>query len=178
MLAAGVSSVVVTALVAICRPAVRERFGVLARRIPAVGPRLHVYELSRLYRTLSMLMRSGTPAVPAFGMASRMLSRSMQPLLAAAALSVSNGESISHAMEAHGLVTPVGLRMLRVGERSGGMADMLARVADYHDEDIARWVDWATRLFEPVLMAILGVVIGAIVILLYMPIFDLAGSVQ
>ena len=160
------------------RPATRERLGILARSIPAVGPRLHVYELSRLYRTLSMLMRSGTPAVPAFAMAARMLSRAMQPRLAAAALCVSNGDSISNAMEINGLVTPVGMRMLRVGERGGGMADMLARIADYHDEDIARWVDWATRLFEPVLMAILGMVIGAIVILLYMPIFDLAGSMQ
>ncbi len=164
--------------VTLSRPATRERLGILARSIPAVGPRLHVYELSRLYRTLSMLMRSGTPAVPAFAMAARMLSRAMQPRLAAAALCVSNGDSISNAMEINGLVTPVGMRMLRVGERGGGMADMLARIADYHDEDIARWVDWATRLFEPVLMAILGMVIGAIVILLYMPIFDLAGSMQ
>ena len=64
------------------------------------------------------------------------------------------------------------------GERGGDMADMLARIADYHDEDIERWVDHATRLFEPLLMAVLGVVIGAMVVLLYMPIFDLAGSVK
>ena len=58
------------------------------------------------------------------------------------------------------------------------MADMLARIADYHDEETARWVEWAARLFEPLMMALLGLVIGGIVVLLYMPIFDLAGSVK
>jgi len=55
---------------------------------------------------------------------------------------------------------------------------MLGRIADYHDEETSRWVDWATRMIEPLLMALLGSVIGGIVILLYMPIFDLAGSVK
>ena len=51
-------------------------------------------------------------------------------------------------------------------------------IAAFHDEEIARWVDWFTRLFEPILMAIIGLVIGAIVILMYMPIFELAGNLQ
>jgi general secretion pathway protein F len=58
------------------------------------------------------------------------------------------------------------------------MAAMLERVADYHDEETIRWMDWTARLFEPLLMALLGLLIGGIVILLYMPIFDLAGSVK
>ncbi len=165
-------------IVALGRPAVREGLGELARKVPAIGPRLHVYELARLYRTLAMLLRNGTPAVAAFRMVARLLSRPMQVRLARATQQVSQGQAISLALESNGLSTPVGTRMLRVGERGGGMADMLTRIADYHDEDIARWVDWATRLFEPILMALLGVVIGAIVILLYMPIFDLAGSVK
>jgi len=68
--------------------------------------------------------------------------------------------------------------MLGVGEHGGGMVDMLERIADYHDDETARWVDWASRLFEPLMMALLGLVIGGVVILLYMPIFDLAGTVQ
>jgi general secretion pathway protein F len=51
-------------------------------------------------------------------------------------------------------------------------------VADYHDEETIRWMDWTARLFEPLLMALLGLLFGGIVILLYMPIFDLAGSVK
>jgi Type II secretory pathway, component PulF len=72
----------------------------------------------------------------------------------------------------------VALRMLNVGEKSGNMGEMLEQIAAFHDEEMARWVDWFTRLFEPILMAIIGLVIGAIVILMYMPIFELAGNLQ
>ena len=85
---------------------------------------------------------------------------------------------MSRAMEEHGLTTPVALRLLRVGERTGHMGDMLERIAAFHDEELARWVDWFTRLFEPILMAVIGVIIGGVVILMYMPIFELAGSIQ
>jgi general secretion pathway protein F len=68
--------------------------------------------------------------------------------------------------------------MLNVGEKSGNMGEMLEQIAAFHDEEMARWVDWFTRLFEPILMAIIGLVIGVIVILMYMPIFELAGNLQ
>jgi general secretion pathway protein F len=76
------------------------------------------------------------------------------------------------------LTTPVAQRMLRIGESSGDMAAMMGRISAFHDEELARWVDWFTKLFEPLLMAAIGVVIGGIVVLMYMPIFELAGSLQ
>ena len=69
-------------------------------------------------------------------------------------------------------------RLLRVGEKSGSMGEMMERIAIFHDEEMARWVDWFTRLFEPLLMVFIGLTIGLIVVLLYMPIFELAGSIQ
>ena len=90
----------------------------------------------------------------------------------------SEGRNVSQSMDAAGLTTPVALRMLNVGEKSGNMGEMLEQIAAFHDEELARWVDWFTRLFEPILMAIIGLVIGAIVILMYMPIFELAGNLQ
>jgi general secretion pathway protein F len=68
--------------------------------------------------------------------------------------------------------------MLSVGEQSGNMGEMMDSIAQFHDEEISRWVDWFTRLFEPILMAVIGIVIGGIVILMYMPIFELAGSLK
>ncbi len=68
--------------------------------------------------------------------------------------------------------------MLRVGERSGRMDEIMDRIAAFLDEEIARWVDWFTRLFEPLLMVFIGVVIGVIVVLMYLPVFELAGSIQ
>jgi general secretion pathway protein F len=58
------------------------------------------------------------------------------------------------------------------------MGEMMERIAGFCDEEMARWVEWFTRLFEPLLMAIIGIVIGGIVILMYIPIFELAGSLQ
>jgi general secretion pathway protein F len=58
------------------------------------------------------------------------------------------------------------------------MGDMMERISSFHDEEIARWVEWATKLIEPILMIVIGVVIGGIIILMYIPIFDLAGSIN
>ena len=90
---------------------------------------------------------------------------------------IREGRPISQAMSDNGLTTPVARRMLRVGERSGQMDEMMDRIAAFLDEEIARWVDWFTRLFEPLLMAFIGVVIGAVVVLMYLPVFELAGSI-
>jgi len=76
------------------------------------------------------------------------------------------------------LCTPVALRLMRVGERTGQQGDMLARAARFHDGEVERFIARFTRSFEPLLMAVIGIVIGGIVVLLYMPIFDLAGSFQ
>jgi general secretion pathway protein F len=81
-------------------------------------------------------------------------------------------------MEVHGLTTPVAARMLRVGERSGNMGEMTERIAAFYDEEIARWVGIVTRLIEPLFMTVIGLLIGVIVVLMYFPIFQLAGSVQ
>ena len=78
---------------------------------------------------------------------------------------------------AEGLTTAVGDRMLRVGERTGLMGEMMERIGNFHDEEISRWVEWLTKLIEPILMAVIGGVIGGIIILMYMPIFQLAGNV-
>ena len=81
-------------------------------------------------------------------------------------------------MDAHGLSTAVALRMLRVGERTGRMGEMMERIARFYDDEQARWIDWATKLFEPILMAFIGLFIGFIVLLMYMPLFGLADSIQ
>jgi len=85
---------------------------------------------------------------------------------------------MSAAFSATGLATPVAARMMVVGERSGEMGEMMGKIARFHDEEVSRFIDWFTRVFEPVLMAILGIAVGGVVVLMYMPIFELAGSIQ
>jgi general secretion pathway protein F len=147
-------------------------------RIPRLGERLRIYDLSRLYRTLAMLLRSGMPIVPAMRNASGLLRPEPRARLSLALADIEQGNPISQAMAARGLTTPVALRMLRVGERSGRMSELMERIAAYFEDDLARWVDWFTRLFEPILMLLIGGVIGAVVLLLYMPILELAGALQ
>jgi general secretion pathway protein F len=159
-------------------PAARGWLGERVWRIPAIGDRMRLYQLARFYRTLGMLLRGGTPVLAALDMASGLLVPALQPGLARAREAIREGQAISEAMSAQGLTTPVALRMLRVGERSGRMDEMMDRIAGFLDDEIARWVDWFTRLFEPLLMAFIGVVIGIIVVLMYLPVFELAGSIQ
>jgi general secretion pathway protein F len=162
----------------VTRPALRARLFATLARAAAVRERLHVYHLARFYRTLGMLTRGGTPIVPALGMVEGLLAADWRERLVRARDDIRAGHAISHSMEHHGLTTPVALRMLRVGERAGKMGEMMERIAAFYDEEIARWVDWFTRLIEPLLMAVIGIVIGTIVVLMYLPIFELAGSLQ
>jgi len=160
------------------RPATRNWMMQRLWQLPAAGERMRVYQLARFYRTLGMLLRGGTPVGPALKMVSDLLQPELRQYLQGAAKKITEGRSISYAMETHRLTTPVSLRMLQVGERTGEMGEMMERIAGFHDEEMARWVEWFTRLFEPLLMAVIGIVIGLIVVLMYFPIFELAGSLQ
>ena len=159
------------------QPRLRAALGDFLWRLPAVGERLKVYQLARLYRTTGMLLKGGMPLVGALGMSAQLLHPVLRQRLAAASRAISEGRGVSESMDANGLATPVALRMLVVGEQGGNMGEMMERIAGFHDEELARFVDWFTRLFEPLLMAAIGLVIGAIVVLMYMPIFELAGAV-
>jgi general secretion pathway protein F len=151
--------------------------GVLAR-LPGFGERVRIYELSRLYLTLGMLTEGGIPIVSAIDTVQSMVSPSVRAGLQQARLAVESGLPLSSAFAANGLTTPISLRMLRVGERTGDMGPMLTQSAAFYDGEISRWIDRFTRTFEPLLMAAIGLVVGAIVVLLYMPIFDLAGDMS
>src|SRR4051812_14779626 len=171
-------AVVVCSIYLLRREEVRRALGDALWRLPSIGERLKVYQLARFYRTIGMLLRGGMPLPRALDMGAELLHPLLRDRLVEANRAISEGRGVSASLEAQGLVTPVALRMLAVGEKSGNMGEMLEQVAAFHDEELARWVDWFTRLFEPVLMAIIGLVIGAIVVLMYMPIFELAGNLR
>jgi general secretion pathway protein F len=160
------------------QPRVRAALSRRLWRMPGVGEKLRIFQLTRFYRTVGMLLSGGIPVVTALAMAEGLLHPELRVRLASAARDIREGKPTSQAMESAGLTTPVALRMLRVGERSGRMGEMMESAAAFHDEELARAVDWFTRLVEPLLMALIGLTIGIIVVLLYMPIFELAGSLE
>lgn len=150
----------------------------LLAALPGIAPRTRIYQLARLYLTLGMLLEGGIPISKALETAQGIVHHDMRLALQAVRSDIESGQSLSLAFETHGLTTPISLRMLRVGERSGDLGGMLNQSALFYDGDIARWIDRFTRTFEPLLMAAIGLIVGTIVVLLYMPIFDLAGSLS
>jgi general secretion pathway protein F len=111
-------------------------------------------------------------------MVRELLAVHLRPHLTRAKTMIEQGQPMSAALGAAGLATPVAARMMSVGERSGDMGEMFTQIARFHDDEVARFIDWFTRAFEPILMAVLGISVGLIVVLMYMPIFELAGSIQ
>ncbi|MBI2315588.1 MAG: type II secretion system F family protein, partial [Betaproteobacteria bacterium] len=166
------------AIWAVTRAATRQWIGHRLWAMPWLGERMRIYQLATLYRTLGMLLRGGTTIVGALALVPGLLSPVLRGRLSEAESHVREGQSISAAMLAAGLTTPVASRMLQVGERTGRMGEMMERVASFYDDEIARWLDVFTKVFEPVLMALIGVLVGGIVVLMYLPIFELAGSIQ
>jgi general secretion pathway protein F len=146
--------------------------------LPGAQPRLLILELSRLYLTMGMLLEGGIPVARAMQLSEAVLTGPKVQSLQQARQAIGQGQSLSTALEQHTLSTPVALRLLRVGEQTGQLGTMLSRTAAFYDNETTRWIERFTKAFEPILMAAIGVVIGLIVILLYMPIFDLAGNLQ
>jgi len=146
--------------------------------IPGSQHRLAALERSRLMLTMGMLLQGGIPVPQALRLSEVVALDQTRTTLTSVRRQVESGESLSNALERHDLVSPVAQRLLRAGERSGQLGKMLTQASSFYDMETARWITRFTKTFEPLLMAVIGVVIGLIVVLLYMPIFDLAGSLQ
>jgi general secretion pathway protein F len=173
VLAVPVAAVVVARL-----PSAQRRVAAWLWLLPGLGPRLRVVALARLYRSLALLLGAGVPMPAALALLGGVLSPPLRPALQRVKAKVEAGERFSNALQHETLATPVAQRMVRVGESSGELPLMLARAASFHDEEIARLSELVTRAVNPALMLIMGVLIGGIVVLMYLPIFTLMESVQ
>jgi len=175
---AGLAALAAALIVALRSANLPGRIEMLLWAWPSAAERMRVYQVARFYRTAGMLLRGGIPLVTAFEMSAGVLHARLRGALERAVGAIRQGRPVALSLEAGGLSTPVAARMLAVGERGGNMGEMMERVAEFHEQELARWIDWFSRLFEPLLMALIGLVIGTIVVLMYMPIFELAGSIQ
>ncbi|MET3228368.1 UNVERIFIED_ORG: general secretion pathway protein F [Burkholderia sp. 1263] len=160
------------------RPAVQQRCLALLGRIAWIGGMLKLMQLSRFYRSLGMLLSGGVALLPSLEMTRELLPPALQDGLTRSMLSIARGQKMSESLQRENLMTSVALRLLRAGERNGQIAGMLEQAAMFHEREITQWVEKFARLVEPVLMLVMGLGIGLIVVLLYLPIFDLAGSLQ
>ncbi len=104
--------------------------------------------------------------------------RTLRTRFDAARLAIQQGRPVSFALEQNCLTTPVADSLLLVAERSGQAGEMLERIAQFYDEDLGRWIDRFARLFEPLLMLTIGIMVGIVVVLMYQPIFEMASGIQ
>jgi general secretion pathway protein F len=148
------------------------------QRLWIVGPLVRTFRHAQFYRTGAMLVQGGIPVVRAFWMCRPLLTPEDQVELDAASATIAEGGRIGPALHAHHIADEVALRMLEVAQRTGRLAEVLARIAQFKEAQLARAVAVASRLIEPALMIFIGLVIGAIVVLMYLPIFDLASTLQ
>jgi general secretion pathway protein F len=178
-LLAGLVAVMLLGWRALHAPPVRAAAERALWRLPRVGEYLRIYQLTRFTRTVAMLLKGGVPLVAALDMTAPLLqAQALRSGLEFAARELREGQGLAETFRIHGLANDIGARLLEVGERSGDLPSSMERIAAFYDDELARGVDWFTRLFEPLLMILMGGVIGGIVILMYLPVFQLASSIR
>ena len=148
------------------------------QRLWIVGPLVRMFRHAQFFRTSAMLVQGGIPALRAFCDVPPAADARGPARAGPAATEISEGKRIGPALAAVQIADPVALRMLEVAQRTGRLAEVLARIAQFQEAQLARAVTVASRLIEPALMIFIGLVIGGIVVLMYLPIFDLASSLQ
>lgn len=158
-------------------PAGSFRVDVLKLRIPFIGPTFNQYSLASFIRTFGTVLGSGIPVVQAMRMSVGTLNNKLlERKVLAAVTRVEEGTRLSTALEGTGIFPPMALRMLGVGESTGALEEMLMDIADYFEEQIEGRLHILTTAVEPAIMIVMGLIIGAIVITMYLPVFKLAGT--
>lgn len=147
-------------------------------RLPWMRPYLRSFGLSQLARSGAMLIRSGIPALKALGMCRELLAAGDREPLDRALAGAATGTPLAQSLHGVGLLDTLTWRVLRVSESTGQLPAALDRVADVHEALLERGLERLGRLIEPILMLAIGTVVGGIVVLMYVPIFQMASSIR
>jgi type IV pilus assembly protein PilC len=143
-------------------------------RLPLFGSIAHKICLARFTRTLASLIRSGVPILEVLQIVSQTVGNVvMEKAIKVASQDIERGESISQALGKHPVFPSMIVRMITAGEQTGKIDNMLERVSDFLDEEIETTLSGLTALVEPILIVVLGVVIGGMVIAMFLPIFKM-----
>jgi type IV pilus assembly protein PilC len=148
-------------------------------KAPVFGSLFHRVALARMASTFGMLLRAGVPILQAL----EIVKDTVNNKVIAGALedvktSVREGESIAHPLAKHAVFPPMVVQMLAVGEETGAVDTMLGKVADFYNNEVEAAVDALTSLIEPLLIAVIGGAVGAAVIALYMPMFNIINVIK
>jgi type IV pilus assembly protein PilC len=168
-------AVVVFAVGWVRQPGNRSQVDAMLLRLPWAGETVRKFATSQFARTLATLLGGGLPLVNGLEVAGgAMTNRYLANEVAALTVRVREGESFAKAMLARGVFPDVAVKMVEVGESTGALQEMLNSLADFYDEEIETEVARFITLIEPVILVIMGIVIAAVVLALYMPLFELS----
>jgi type IV pilus assembly protein PilC len=146
----------------------------IALKMPILGNILRKVAVARFCRTLSTLLASGVPILDGLDITARTAGNVIiEDAIQTTRTSIERGETISQPLRETKVFPPMVVQMINVGETTGALDAMLSKIADFYEDEVDTAVAGLLTLMEPVMIAVLGVVVGGIVIAMYMPIFDL-----
>ncbi|MBX3475894.1 MAG: type II secretion system F family protein [Planctomycetes bacterium] len=176
-LGGGLALALVLAVI-LASPSLRAR---LVQRVFAWGPlheRLTTYFLARWYRATGMLVQGGIPLPQALRLANGLLPSSLRAGGHAVVQAVNDGLAPSAAHTRAGMATPIAEQLMLAGERTGDLGAVLTRIAHFHESEVSRSLERTMRALEPLVMVFIGLGVGLVVVLMYLPIFELAAAIQ
>ena len=160
-------------------PEGREKWDRFKLRLPIFGKLVQKVAVSRFARTMSVLSRTGVPVLQALDIVSATAGNAMvSAALRDVQESVKRGESLAGPLSRHEVFPPMVTHMMAVGEETGALDAMLAKVADFYDQEVDDSVSALTSLIEPILIIVMGVAVGGILICLYLPMFNIANLIK
>jgi type IV pilus assembly protein PilC len=148
-------------------------------RVPYLGTLMRMYATSQLARTLSALLTGGLPLVNAMDVAANSVgNRAMAEAVTGATHHIREGKSLTTALETTGMLDNLALEMVKVGEQTGALGDMLTAIADFFDEELENRMAKVLALVEPVMLALMAVVVAGMLLAFYLPMFQAISAVQ
>jgi type IV pilus assembly protein PilC len=148
-------------------------------KMPVLGPLIRKAAVSRFTRTLGTLVSSGVSILEGLEITARTAgNRVVHDAVMRSRASIAGGATISEPLKASGVFPPMVVQMINVGEQTGGLDDMLSKIADFYDDEVDAAVSALTSILEPIMIVVMGVVIGGMVVAMYLPMFDLIQTVQ
>ncbi|HRN53400.1 MAG TPA: type II secretion system F family protein, partial [Gemmatimonadaceae bacterium] len=151
----------------------------LLLKAPVLGDVLRKSAVSRFTRTLGTLISSGVSILDGLEITAKTAgNRVISDAIMASRASIAGGDTISAPLAKSGVFPPMVISMIAVGEQTGGLDEMLSKIADFYDEEVDAAVGGLLALMEPMMIVFLGVVVGGMVVAMYLPIFDMINAVQ
>ena len=156
----------------------QEKVDALALKLPIVGILLKKVAIARFSRTLGTLIKSGVPILQGLETVAKTAgNKVIEKAIASSRDSIKEGGRISDPLKKANIFPPMVIQMISVGEETGGLDNMLNKIADFYDTEVDTAVKGLTSMIEPLIMIVLGVVIGTIVIAMFMPMFSMGEMV-